>query len=504
MRRTPLFAVSLLFAATLPAQTIHLKTRDLQTIQDLQNYAVGPLKRRSADRSHYLLQFQGGIRPDDIRTLQERGAVVTSYVPDSALMASAGDDLSLAGLDLKWSGRLQPEDKISPLLGDLTWRQALRWTYVVEFHSDVDMAEARELAREHNLWIIERADLLTNHLLVSGAFHDISRLSEWDETAYIFPASPDLLTATPVNICVGALTQNGPLSQYGNMAQGWPAGSGGIELRYVFGSLIPYLPAGAAESEIVRALSEWAKHISVRFTPGSDSRGPRTLNIFFAQGAHGDAYPFDSAGRVLAHTFFPAPPNAEPIAGDAHFNAAGQWRIGSDIDLYTVALHEAGHALGLGHADDPQSIMYPYYRRGRSLSPGDVVAVQQLYGAPSEPPAGGSPPPSPPPASPPPASPPLGGTPSADRTAPSLKITSPGMTMAATSEATITLRGSASDNVGVAQVTWTNSVGFSGTASGTTSWQASVPLRVGTNTITIRAWDAAGNAGWRSVIVVRQ
>jgi hypothetical protein len=45
--------------------------------------------------------------------------------------------------------------------------------------------------------------------------------------------------------------------------------------------------------------------------------------------------------------------------------------------------------------------------------------------------------------------------------------------------------------------------GGSGTASGTTRWSAPIPLLVGSNTVTIRASDAAGNVGWRSVVVAR-
>ncbi len=68
----------------------------------------------------------------------------------------------------------------------------------------------------------------------------------------------------------------------------------------------------------------------------------------------------------------------------------------------------------------------------------------------------------------------------------------------------MTFSGTASDNVGVVKVTWTDSIGNTGNATGTTAWQtAGVPMRVGTNTITIRAYDAAGNNGWRSVTVTR-
>ena len=65
-----------------------------------------------------------------------------------------------------------------------------------------------------------------------------------------------------------------------------------------------------------------------------------------------------------------------------------------------------------------------------------------------------------------------------------------------TSSSTITLGGSASDNVGVTQVSWVNSRGGSGTASGTSSWSASsITLQSGANIITVTARDAANNTG---------
>src|SRR5690606_8276847 len=60
---------------------------------------------------------------------------------------------------------------------------------------------------------------------------------------------------------------------------------------------------------------------------------------------------------------------------------------------------------------------------------------------------------------------------SGDTTAPTVTITSPtSATTYATNQSSIALQGTASDNVGVTQVTWSNSRGGSGTASGTTSW----------------------------------
>jgi hypothetical protein len=76
--------------------------------------------------------------------------------------------------------------------------------------------------------------------------------------------------------------------------------------------------------------------------------------------------------------------------------------------------------------------------------------------------------------------------------------------MVATSSVSIAVSGTASDNVGVAAVKWTNSTGYSGTASGTSKWSATVPLLVGSNVITVRAYDAAGNSSWRAITVVRR
>lgn len=89
-------------------------------------------------------------------------------------------------------------------------------------------------------------------------------------------------------------------------------------------------------------------------------------------------------------------------------------------------------------------------------------------------------------------------------TPPSLLITYPAATIISTSAATITLRGLATDNVGVTLVTWANSTGSAGNATGTLGWIAgNIPLLQGTNTITIRAFDAAGNSAWRSLMIIR-
>jgi hypothetical protein len=82
-----------------------------------------------------------------------------------------------------------------------------------------------------------------------------------------------------------------------------------------------------------------------------------------------------------------------------------------------------------------------------------------------------------------------------DTTPPTVAITSPtsGSTYS-TPTSSLTLGGTASDNVGVTQVTWANNRGGSGTATGTTSWTAGgIVLQSGANVLTVTAKDAAGN-----------
>ena len=90
-----------------------------------------------------------------------------------------------------------------------------------------------------------------------------------------------------------------------------------------------------------------------------------------------------------------------------------------------------------------------------------------------------------------------------DSTSPTATIVSPtSASTYSTNASSLTLSGTASDNVGVIQVRWQNdTMRLSGVASGLTNWTASVPLQAGSNSISILAFDTAGNIGTDAVTV---
>ena len=494
MKAIPSWILCVVIAiAAYPQSGIHLKAQSHR-----REVRGGPLPQ------HFILEFRTYPGPQTRRELARRGIRVLQYVPENGLMVSVRTTPNLAGFDLQSVLALDPRDKLSPLL-DTQEPPG----YVVIFQLDTDLQQARNLVRSHRLEIVENRALLGWQLLLTGNYDDVVSLAADDSVAYILPASLDLLTGEPVIGCAGAIAEAGSVGEYVLASTGWPKNTAGVSLNYFFESLTDKLDQSTARGEIERAFREWTKYTNLTLSPGQKAGLYRSIDILFARGAHGDPYPFDGPGGVLAHTFYPSPPNAETIAGDMHFDADEAWHTGSSVDLFSVALHEAGHALGLGHSDQPGAVMYPYYRLNTGLTADDIAGIRALYGDNTTPPAHPpstdptptpAPTPTPTPTPAPSPTPPSKGP---DTVPPALTILSPPTTITSTSASTITISGTATDNVGVAGVKWANGFGDGGTAAGTGTWSAAVPLLVGNNSITVTAFDAAGNSSWRAITIVR-
>lgn len=70
-----------------------------------------------------------------------------------------------------------------------------------------------------------------------------------------------------------------------------------------------------------------------------------------------------------------------------------------------------------------------------------------------------------------------------------------------TDQTFVTVGGTASDNTAVTEVTWVTDRGASGSATGTDSWIAGIPISRGPNTVTIHARDEAGNVSTKAIVV---
>jgi Matrixin len=148
-------------------------------------------------------------------------------------------------------------------------------------------------------------------------------------------------------------------------------------------ALATVFPA-AFESAIASAFAQWAAAADIDFARASDNGLPLAFLPTGAGKIRIAAMPFSGAiERALAVTF-----PFEPQGAIILYNTLYDWELALDgtadgaFGLGWIALHEIGHAIGLGHEDVVLAVINATYTEafGAVLQPDDVAGARFIYG----------------------------------------------------------------------------------------------------------------------------
>jgi len=156
------------------------------------------------------------------------------------------------------------------------------------------------------------------------------------------------------------------------------------------------LPVALIRGSIEEALGVWASHVPLHFVEVPDQGGPADL-VDYPNGQFGQIrfshLPINGADipgqPPIAKAMARFPNSGGNYASDVYFDNGDPWQEAGTLsqpDILGAAIHEIGHAIGLGHTDVSTANMYWIFRRFSALGtgqlfPDDIAGIQLVYGA---------------------------------------------------------------------------------------------------------------------------
>lgn len=140
------------------------------------------------------------------------------------------------------------------------------------------------------------------------------------------------------------------------------------------------MPTAEWRATLLKAAQTWAQAANLDIGFVADQGQPfGVVGATQGDGRFGDIRigGLPMADDALGEAIPPDPLLSGTLAGDVFFNTAVAF---TPTMLYSVALHEIGHALGLAPSPSPSSVMFNDFGDRTTLSAGDTTAIRVLYG----------------------------------------------------------------------------------------------------------------------------